>query len=112
MCIRDRNCVRYTERNRANYEAYSSLDVWTDTVNRYTESAEILEGVRLAGHSYKRWVLKDYVALLRVRSLLARSRARAGPETPEVAKRLFDGLPDPCFWKVVEYAWLGNWRRP
>ena len=76
-----------------------------------------LEGTRLAGHSYKRWVLKDYMALLRLRSMLARGRARQGPETPEAVKRLFDtstaaGVPDPCFWKVVEYAWLGNWRRP
>ena len=67
---------------------------------------------RLAGHSYKRWVLKDYMALLRLRSLLARNRARAGPETPEAVARLFDGVPDPCFWLVVEYAWLGNWRQP
>ena len=54
------------------------------------------------------------MALLRVRSLLARGprRARAGPETPEAVARLFDGVPDPCFWLVVEYAWLGNWRRP
>ena len=35
-----------------------------------------------------------------------------GPETPEAAKRLFGGVPDPCFWLVVEYAWLRNWRRP
>ena len=83
-------------------------------IDRYTESAEILEGCRLAGHSYKRWVLKDYMALLRVRSLLARgpSRARAGPETPEAVARLFGNVPGPCFWLVVEYAWLGNWRRP
>jgi len=83
-------------------------------IDHYTESASILAGCRLAGHSYKRWVLKDYMALLRLRSLLARGprRARAGPETPEAVKRLFDGVPDPCFWKVVEYAWLGNWRRP
>ena len=57
------------------------------------------------------------MALLRVRSLLARGRARHGPETTVVAARLFDtstaaGVPDPCFWKVVEYAWLGNRRRP
>ena len=86
-------------------------------VAHYTESADILEGTRLAGHSYKRWVLKDYMALLRLRSMLARKRARAGPETTLVVWRLFDtstaaGVPDPCFWKVVEYAWLGNWRRP
>ena len=97
-----------TEENRADYEAYGRPDVWTDLVNRYTEAADILEGTRLAGHSYKRWVLKDYMALLRLRSLLARGRARAGPETPEVAKRLFNGVPDPCFWKVVEYAWLAS----
>ena len=50
----------------------------------------------------------------RLRSLLARGprRARAGPETPEAVARLFGGVPDPCFWKVVEYAWLGDWRRP
>jgi len=88
------------------YEPGSTL------VNRYAEAADILEGVRLAGHSYKRWVLKDYMALLRLRSLVARRRARAGPETPEAVARLFDGVPDPCFWLVVEYAWLGNWRRP
>ena len=61
--------------------------------------------------------LKEYMALLRLRSLLARKRARAGPETTLVVWRLFDtstavGVPDPCFWLVVEYAWLGNWRRP
>ena len=88
-----------------------------DKANRYAETAKILAGVRLAGHSYKRWVLKDYMALLRLRSLLSRGRARHGPETTVVAARLFDtstaaGVPDPCFWKVVEYAWLGNWRRP
>jgi len=112
-----RNCLRFTEEKRASYEAYGTLDAWTDMINRYTESASILAGVRLAGHSYKRWVLKDYMALLRLRSLLARKRARAGPETTLVVWRLFDtstaaGVPDPCFWKVVEYAWLGNWRRP
>ena len=80
--------------------------------NDCAEAAFILENTRLAGHSYKRWVLKDYMALLRVRSLLARGRARAGPETPEVAKRLFDGVPDPVFWKVMEYYRLGDWRRP
>jgi hypothetical protein len=82
--------------------------------NRYTEVAYILEGTRLAGHSYKRWVLKDYMALLRLRSLLSRGRARAGPETTLVAARLFGslngfaGLPGDCFWLVVKYAWLGD----
>ena len=88
--------------------------------NRYAEVADILEGTRLAGHSYKRWVLKDYMALLRVRSLLARRRATMAPSTPEVIVRLFGGrtaaarrpptrrsrppperaagVPDPVFW--------------
>ena len=93
------------------------LQTMTERGDRYAESASILEGTRLAGHSYKRWVLKDYVALLRLRSLLARGRARARPETPEAVARLFDtstaaGVPDPCFWKVMEYYRLGDWRRP
>ena len=129
-----RNCVRLTEENRADYEAYGRPDVWTDLVNRYTEAADILEGTRLAGHSYKRWVLKDYMTLLRVRSLLARGRATMAPSTPEVIVRLFGGrtaaarrpptrrsrppperaagVPDPVFWKVMEYYRLGDWRRP
>ncbi len=88
-----------------------------DRANSYAEAADILAGTRLADHSYKRWVLKDYMALLRLRSLLARGRARHGPETTVVAARLFDtstaaGVPNECFWRVVEYAWLGDWRRP
>ena len=89
-----------------------------DRANSYAEAADILAGTRLAGHSYKRWVLKDYMALLRLRTLLSRGRARAGPETTLVAARLFgsltgfDDVPNKCFWRVVEYAWLGNWRHP
>ena len=105
-----------------------------DRANSYAEAADILAGTRLAGHSYKRWVLKDYMALLRVRSLLARRRATMAPSTPEVIVRLFGGrtaaarrpptrrsrppperaagVPDPVFWKVMEYYRLGDWRRP
>ena len=55
--------------------------------------------------------------MLRLRSLLARKRARAGPETTLVVWRLFDtstaaAVPDGIFWLVVEYAWLGDWRHP
>ena len=80
----------------------------------YTETATILEGTRLAGHSYKQWVLGPYKKLLRLRSQVARGYATIGPETPPVVARLFGlpGVPDPCFWLVVEYAWLGDWRRP
>ena len=24
----------------------------------------------------------------------------------------FDDVPNKCFWRVVEYAWLGDWRHP
>ena len=95
-----------------------SFDRDLDRANSYAESAKILAGTRLAGHSYKRWVLKDYMALLRLRSLLSRGRARAGPETTLVAARLlgsltgFDDVPNKCFWRIVEYAWLGDWRHP
>ena len=52
------------------------------------------------------------------KSMLARGRARHGPETTVVAARLFGslngfaGLPNEIFWLVVEYAWLGDWRHP
>ena len=75
-----------------------------DAANHYDELASILAGARL----------KDYMPLLRLRSLLARGRARHGPETTVVAARLFGslngfaGLPDDCFWLVVKYAWLGD----
>ena len=45
-----RNCVRYTEENRDKYEAYSSLDAWTDTINRYTETA-VPRTVNGTGHT-------------------------------------------------------------
>ena len=59
----------------------------------------------------------SWMALLRLRLLLARGRARHGPETTVVVARLFDtstaaAVPDGIFWLVVEYAWLGDWRHP
>ena len=99
----------------------------------YTEVLHILEGTRLAG-SYKNFVLLPFKELLRLRSLLARGRASFGPTTPEVVARLFggrtagrarpptrrhrppptrtQGVPDPVFWKVMEYWRLGDWRHP
>ena len=83
--------------------------------------------------TWRAGAVKDYVALLRVRSLLARRRATMAPSTPEVIVRLFGGrtaaarrpptrrsrpleravgVPDPVFWKVMEYYRLGDWRRP
>ena len=97
--------------------------------NKYAKIVEIIDGVRLAG-SYKQYILQDYKQMLRIRSLLARDRATVPPETPEVIRRLFGGIaavptrrsrpppkrsagvPDPIFWKVLEYWRLGDWRRP
>ena len=89
--------------------------------------------MRLAG-SYKQYILQDYKQLLRLKSLLARGRATMTPSTPDVIARLFGGtaaasrrprtrrsqlslkrsagVPDPIFWKVLEYWRLGDWRRP
>ena len=101
--------------------------------SEYTEVLHILEGTRLAG-SYKNFVLLPFKELLRLRSLLARGRASFGPTTPEAVARLFggrtagrarpptrrhrpppnrtQGVPDPVFWKVMEYWRLGDWRHP
>jgi len=100
----------------------------------YKETVSILEGARLAG-SYKQYILLEFKQLLRIRSLLARGRARIGPGASEAVARLFGGradetrrharargtrslpqrpagVPDPVFWKVMEYWRLGDWRRP
>ena len=71
-------------------------------------------GTTKSAHARRR-LLEDYMALLRLRSLLARGRARHGPETTVVAARLFGSLngfadvPNECFWR---YVWLGDWRHP
>ena len=129
----------------ANPEAYARW--WRDhyilhpTVHdypgKYGDAVAMLEGTRLAG-SYKSYVLAPFKELLRLRSLLARGRARIGPDAPEAVARLFGGrtdattrgrarpptrrhrpppnraagVPDPVFWKVMEYWRLGDWRRP
>ena len=129
----------------ANPEAYARW--WRDyyTINpsvhdypgKYGDAVAMLEGTRLAG-SYKSYVLAPFKELLRLRSLLARGRARIGPDAPEAVARLFGGrtdattrgrarpptrrhrpppnraagVPDPVFWKVMEYWRLGDWRRP
>ena len=99
------------------------------SANKYGKVVEVIDGVRAAG-SYREFMLHEYKQLLRIRSLLARGRATLALETPEVIRRLFGGtatvptrrsqpppkrsafLPDPIFWKVLEYYRLGDWRRP
>lgn len=101
----------------------------------YARTVAILEGTRLAG-SYEGYVLAPFKDLLRIRSLLARGRARIGPEAPEVVARLFGGrsdesgrarpptrrrrppppraagLPDPVFWKIMEHWRAEDFQRP
>ena len=94
---------------------------------------EVIDGVYVAG-SYTEFILHEYKQLLRIRSLLARGRATMAPSTPDVIARLFGGtaaasrrprtrrsqlsltrstgVPDPIFWKVMEYWRLGDWRHP
>ena len=116
--------------------ARERLARWSDVprlAKRYGAMVEVIDGVRLAG-SYKQYILRDYKQLLRIRSLLARGRATMAPSTPDVIARLFGGtaaasrrprtrrsqlslkrsagVPDPIFWKVLEFWRLGDWRRP
>jgi len=104
----------------------------------YAKTVAMLEGTRLAG-SYEAYVLAPFKDLLRIRSLLGRGRARIGPEAPEAVARLFGGradattpggrarpptrrrrppptrapgLPDPVFWKVMEYWRAEDLQRP
>ena len=101
--------------------------------NKYGKVVEVIDGVRAAG-SYREFILRDYKQLLRVRSLLARGRATMSSSGTEVIARLFGGtatatrrpptrrsrappersagVPDPVFWKVMEFYRLGDWRRP
>jgi hypothetical protein len=127
----DQTPLDYARRSIAEYErsGHDSL------MRSYENTVSILEGVRLAG-SYKQYILQDYKELLRLRSLLARGRALIGPQTPQTVARLFGGradpaassrratrrhqpppnraagVPDPVFWKVMEFWRLGDWRRP
>ena len=85
--------------------------------------ADLLRDVRLAG-GWKRYVLQPKYDLLVLRALCHRGRATLSARTPEVLVRLFsapDGrrrtrstratagvrrvhLPDPLFWRVLEFA--------
>ena len=75
-------------RSRRDYFASNPMDY--DFAGVYREATEILEGTRLAG-SYKGYVLAPFKELLRLRSLLARGRARIEPDAPEAVARLFGG---------------------
>ena len=85
--------------------------------------ADLLRDVRLAG-GWARYALQPHYDLLVLRALLHRGRATLSARTPEVLVRLFgapDGrrrtrstratagvrrvhLPDPLFWRILEFA--------
>ena len=87
------------------------------------QCADFLRDVRLAG-GWKRYVLQPKYDLLVLRALCHRGRATLSARTPEVLVRLFgapDGrrrtrspratagvrrvhLPDPLFWRILEFA--------
>ena len=86
------------------------------------QCADLLRDVRLAS-GWVRYALRPHYDLLVLRALLHRGRATLSARTPEVLVRLFgapDGrrrtrstrategvrvhLPDPLFWRVLEFA--------
>ena len=90
----------------------------SDPYSQRSESADLLRDVRLAG-GWKRYVLQPKYDLLVLRALCHRRRATFDSWTPEVLVRLFGApearrrnnavrgrtdLPDPLFWRVLEFA--------
>jgi hypothetical protein len=84
----------------------------------HTASAEFLRDVRLAG-GWVRYALQPHYDLLVLRALCHRRRATFDSWTPEVLVRLFGApdarrrnnavrgradLPDPLFWRVLEFS--------
>ena len=82
------------------------------------ESADFLRDVRLAG-GWTRYFLRPHKSLLVLRALCHRGRATHDNRTPEVLVRLFGApdarrrkytirgradLPDPLFWRVLEFS--------
>ena len=80
--------------------------------------ADLLRDVRLAG-GWVRYVLQPHYGLLVLRALCHRGRATFSGRTPEVLVRLFGApdarrrkytirgrvhLPDPLFWRILEFA--------
>ena len=124
------NGTTFEEHTRQRLMTYSQYPTFR---RKYATMLKIIDGVRLAG-SYKEFILRDYKQLLRMRSLLARGRATMSSSGTEVIARLFGGtasatrrpqtrrsrappecsvgVPDPIFWKVMEFYRLGDWRRP
>ena len=84
---------------------------WNDMAKvhepNYVALKKLFAGVRRAG-SYKLWTRENVKALLRLRSLVARGRARdikrLRAKTPrEIALLLAPAFPNELFWNVMTY---------
>ena len=100
--------------------ARSNVRLWNP--EEHCASADFLSDVRLAG-GWTRYFLRPHKSVLVLRALCHRGRATFSARTPEVLVRLFgapDGrrrtrstrategvrahLPDPLFWRVLEFS--------
>ena len=101
-------------RNRTAEESYRS----TSRSENGLKCADLLRDVRLAG-GWARYALQPHYDLLVLRALCHRRRATFDFWTPEVLVRLFGApearrrnnavrgrtdLPDPLFWRILEFA--------
>jgi hypothetical protein len=90
----------------------------SDPYCQRSASADLLRDVRLAG-GWARYALQPHYDLLVLRALCHRRRATFDSWTPEVLVRLFGApearrrnnavrgrtdLPDPLFWRILEFA--------
>ena len=92
----------------------SAEDMLCDEGHRYRESSHycalvaLISDVRAAGSTWKAYVRAPPKELLRLRSLVARGRARERrrlrAKTPrEIASLFAPSFPNELFWKVTEY---------
>ena len=96
----------------------NTLDPELTKTSKKKKSADFLRHVRLAG-GWTRYFLRPHYDLLVFRALCHRQRATFNGRTPEVLVRLFGApdarrrkytirgradLPDPLFWRVLEFS--------
>ena len=111
-----RACDGRTAEEFARYR--ESTPLYGEESPRHTASADFLRDVRLAG-GWTRYFLRPHYDLLVFRALCHRQRATFNGRTPEVLVRLFGApdarrrkytirgradLPDPLFWRVLEFS--------
>jgi len=87
---------------REQRKVYRSLD-WTST-ERVQKCFDLVDAVVAAGGTWRQYCLVPHKRLLRLRSLVARGRAWAGPETPAVVERILKpSLPNGVLWHILEH---------